>query len=164
MTMAMLSLARAGLMLVTCAGLVAAAANAIAPYRTSRLDATAAIDAAPDRPPPPAANGDSLARVVASRDVFRLSRAPAAVRFDPRAPEGMVPQPPAPARPAPVVAGILSGSEPAVLLEIPGIEGTKVLRAGERAGDYLVRSISPERVVVSSRDTTWTLKVRNQFN
>ena len=158
-------LLRPVLALVTCACLACAALFVLAPAGgIERGEAVSIVGPAPDRPRPARVSADSIARSIAARNVFRAARAPASVRFDPRGADGNVHQPPAPPRPAPVVAGIMIGAEPAVLLEgIPGVEGTRVLRAGERVGDYLVRTITPERVVIASRDTTWTLRVRTRF-
>jgi hypothetical protein len=62
------------------------------------------------------------------------------------------------------LAGIMMGSDPTALIDgIPGTEGTRVLRAGERVGDFVVRQIAPDRVVIASKDSTWTLRVRTRF-
>jgi hypothetical protein len=62
------------------------------------------------------------------------------------------------------LAGIMMGAEPAALVDgLPGTEGTRVLRTGEHVGDFVVRQIAPDRVVIVGRDTTWTLRVRTRF-
>lgn len=107
---------------------------------------------------------DSLAATVAARDLFRATRAPAAIRFDPRASQQPAVPIAVPPRPAFVLAGILSGNETAALVDgIPGAESTRLVRAGERFGDYVIRSILNQQVVIAGRDTTWTLRVRTRF-
>lgn len=126
-------------------------------------EATAMSEAAT---PPARADADSLARAVAQRDPFRLSRAPAAVAFDPDAPSsGGAPfQPPRPSRPPLALAGIVFGAEPLALIDgLPSVEGSRVMRVGERAGDFVMRIIAADHVVIASPDTTWTLRVRSQF-
>jgi hypothetical protein len=112
------------------------------------------------------ANPDSLARLISARNPFRASRAPALVAFDPRVSgmPGVPPTPPAPPRPQLVLAGILLGPPHAALIEgLPGIEGARVMRAGERFGEYLLRAIASDHVLVAGRDTTWTLRLRNRY-
>lgn len=110
-------------------------------------------------------NADSVQAIATARNPFRSARAPAAVQFDPAA--GLVtgaPPAPQPPRHAPSLSGIMMGAEPAVLLDgIPGVEGGRLLRAGERAGPFLVRAISHDRVVVQGPDTVWTLRLRSTF-
>jgi hypothetical protein len=111
-------------------------------------------------PAPP----DSLARLVAGRDPFRLMRSPASARFDPVTNAPGAPPPPMPPRPALSLAGIVMGAEPSALVEgIPGSDRPRLLRIGERAGDFLVRQITAERVIIAGHDTTWTLRVRNRY-
>lgn len=128
-----------------------------APEPVATVPATASV---------PRAAPDSLARLIAARNPFRANRSPATVRFDPRGTEGGGPPPQLDHAPRPplVLAGIMLGSEPAALLDgLPGASATTVLRAGERAGDYLVRSITADAVVIVGRDTTWTLRLRSRF-
>ena len=157
------SVAQASLALITVSAIATSVALVAAPRSGGREVAEALPGPAPDAPAAPRLRADSLARLIAQRNVFRANRSAASARFDPHGPEGSAAPPPAP-RPAPVVAGILSSAEPAVLIEgIPGVEGTRVLRVGERVGDYVIRLITADRVVIAGRDTTWTLPIRSRF-
>ncbi len=112
------------------------------------------------------ADADSLARAIARRDPFRLSRSPAAVAFDPDAPaSGGAPfQPPRLPRPPLALAGIVFGAEPVALIDgLPGVEGSRVMRVGERVGDFVMRAIAADHVVIAGPDTTWTLRVRSRY-
>jgi hypothetical protein len=107
---------------------------------------------------------DSLARAITARDPFRLGRAPSVVPFDPEPPTtGYAPPPRAP-RPPLALAGILLGEEPLALIDgLPGVEGSRVMRLGERVGDFVLRAVASDHVVIAGPDTTWTLRVRSQF-
>jgi hypothetical protein len=112
--------------------------------------------------PPPRLSADSLARVIARRDPFRLARQPAAVAFSPEAAAAsLAPPPPRASRPELTLAGLVLGAErSALVVGLPGVEGTRVLRVGERVGDLLVRAIAEDAVVISAPDTVWTLRLR----
>jgi hypothetical protein len=108
-------------------------------------------------------NPDSLAALITRRDPFRMSREPGAVPFNPDAAADAPPPPRAP-RPPLALAGIVLGAEPLALIDgLPGLEGSRVMRVGERAGDYVLRAITADRVVIAGPDTTWTLRVRSQY-
>jgi len=111
------------------------------------------------------ARPDSIARLIATRNPFRLGRAPSSVPFDPRASlPGAPPMPPPVPRPPLTLAGLLLGPPHAALIEgLPGSDGARLMRAGERVGDYVLRSIATDHVVVAGRDTTWTLRLRNRY-
>jgi hypothetical protein len=156
-----LSLARLLLGLGAAAALALAARFALAsPERA--IEPASVLETAPDPALPPRADSDSMARIIAGRDVFRASRASASVRYDSRAADQpALPPPQAPPRPALVLVGIVAGSEPAALLDgVPGSESTRVLRAGDRFGAYTLRSIAAGEVVIAGPDTTWTLRLR----
>jgi hypothetical protein len=119
-------------------------------------------DAAPS--PNERARPDSLARAIAARDPFRLARAPAALPFDPEAPSTGYAPPPRPPRPALALAGIVLGLEPLALVDgLPGVEGSRVMRLGERVGGYVLRAVASDHVIIAGPDTTWMLRVRSQF-
>lgn len=140
-----------------------AAWNIALPHEVVDAPDSQRIGPAPESAAPPLLNADSLARAIAARDPFRASRSPATVRFNPDAAAQGAP-PPVVQRPILSLAGILMGAEPAALVDgLPGTEGTRVLRAGEHVGDFVVRQIAPDRVVIAGRDTTWTLRVRTRF-
>lgn len=119
-------------------------------------------DTPPAAQPPDAIRPDSLASRVAARNPFRLSRT--ASTWNRQATGTMTPATPVaerPPRPALTLAGIILGDEPAALIEgLPGVEGTRVMRIGERWLDYQLREVTADQAIVAGSDTTWTLRVR----
>jgi len=106
---------------------------------------------------------DSLADVVVARDVFRAGRRPAGVAYSPSAAEAA---PPAVALPKPALflVGVVHGADPTAVIEgFPGVEGGRVVRAGDRVGDLRVVSITHDRVRIAGMDTVWVLKVREPW-
>lgn len=152
------------LMAVTALSIAAATRFAVATRAPEPLVEPLAIATSP-APAPRIANGDSIARAIAGRNPFRMSREPGAVRFNPEAsPDAPQPPPSRPPRPALALAGVVLGAEPLALIDgLPGAEGSRVMRVGERAGDYVLRTITADRVVIAGPDTTWTLRVRSQY-
>ncbi|MGH7701479.1 MAG: hypothetical protein ACREMO_00145 [Gemmatimonadales bacterium] len=103
-----------------------------------------------------------LERVVA-RDPFRMRRVPSPVAYDPIRIEAG-PPPPSPPKPALSLSGIVAGEEPSAIIEgLPGTDGPRVLRPGERVAGIVVRRIEADRVVLEGFDTTWTLKVKEPW-
>jgi hypothetical protein len=122
------------------------------------LDSVVAGASAPATPPPLVP--ESL-RIVATANPFRLDRRAAQVPYDA---SRRVEAAPPPVRPTITVSGILWSSRPVAILEgLPGIEGPRLVQAGDRFGPLEVRSIRPRRVVVRGADTTWTLSVREPW-
>ncbi|HKV43581.1 MAG TPA: hypothetical protein VJT32_02720 [bacterium] len=102
---------------------------------------------------------DSLARVVAGRDLFRADRRAAAVRYDPT--RGAAPLPDGPPKPQLAVTGIVWGDEPEAVLEgLPTTTGPRVVRVGDAIGGVTIKRIEQGRLVAVGFDTTWTLSVR----
>jgi hypothetical protein len=120
------------------------------------------------RPPPPSAvlrsfPADSLARLTVSRDVFRSTRRPSSVAYDPQRAVAPVEsnQPP---KPALALVGIVAAPEPSAVIEgIPGIEGSRVMRVGDVVSGFRVKRIGGDHVVIVGMDTTWVLKVREPW-
>lgn len=107
------------------------------------------------------ADPDSLSRAITRRNPFRMDRGPAAVAFDVSRTEGSTPAPSS--RPTLAVSGVILGIRMAAIVEgLPGTQGPRLLSVGERFGEFVLRSASTERVVVATRDTTWTLPVRGR--
>ncbi len=108
-------------------------------------------------------NLDSLTRSAARRDPFRVARTAAAVPYG--SPDVPLAAPAArPPRPVPVLVGIVGGSEPTALLDgLPGTDGTRALRMGERMGDFMLRQVAADHVVIETPDSTWTLRLRTTF-
>ena len=113
----------------------------------------------------PAASLSAALASARARPLFRESRRPASVGFDPEA-TGVVALTAAapPPKPALALSGIVWGAEPAAVVEgVPGSEGSTVLRRGETVAGLRVMRISPERVVIAGFDTSWTLTVREPW-
>lgn len=107
---------------------------------------------------------DSLAQAIVPRDVFRVTRRPAPIAYDPI----RVAQPPVPTPPKPplVLTGIVwdaKGDPSAVLNGLPDGAGPRVVRRGEQLGALRVRLIARDRVVVAGLDTVWILTVREPW-
>lgn len=101
----------------------------------------------------------NAARFVESHNPFRLDRQPAAVAFGlPKPPLPVVAQAPAAPRPTLVLRGIVGGPPWQALLDgLPGRSGSALVQTGDRIGQFVIGTISREKVVVMGPDTTWTL-------
>jgi hypothetical protein len=107
------------------------------------------------------ARPDSLAVVAAARDVFRRDRHATSIPFDPARSDNSSPAPQAPSRPALSLVGIVNGARALALIEgLPGVAGSRLLGVGDTALGFRVRVIGPDLVVLSTRDTSWTLHLR----
>ena len=107
---------------------------------------------------------DSVGTLVARHDPFRMTRRPSAAVYDP-VQLAQPATPPAP-KPALTLVGIVwdSGRDPTALLEgLPGVDGPRPVRQGESVGGLHVKTIKPDRVVITGLDTTWTLTVREPW-
>src|SRR5439155_24082159 len=83
----------------------------------------------------------SLGTVVISRDVFTVTRRAADVAYDPVRLAQVALQPPAP-KPVLVLTGIVWGAEPQAVVEgWPGVEGPRVVRAGDVVSGLKVKRI-----------------------
>jgi hypothetical protein len=113
---------------------------------------------------PPQAQPESLVAALVGRDPFRVARRPAAVLYD----AVRLAQPALPPTPKPllVLVGIVwdNGRDPTALVEgLPGTDGPRPVRDGETVRGLRVRTIKPDRVVITGLDTTWTLTVREPW-
>lgn len=107
---------------------------------------------------------DSLAAVLVAHDPFRVTRRPSNVVYDPV----RLAQPATPPPPKPVLGlvGIVwdQGRDPTALVEgLPGVDGPRPVRHGETIAGLRVKTIKPDRVVITGLDTTWTLTVREPW-
>lgn len=105
---------------------------------------------------------DSLAGLSIRGDIFRVSRLPSPVPFDPRV--GIVP--PTPKRPKPPLqlVGIVDGTPASAVIEgFPGGEGSRVVRPGDVIGGLTVEMVSGAVVRIVGMDTTWILRVREPW-
>jgi hypothetical protein len=156
-------LLRACLAAGTTLGAGAAARWTLAAPTVTDQPARVAVPALRPAAPRSLVSVDSLARWIAGSDPFRADRHPSATAFEPSRAEGAPPLPPSRARPNIMVAGVLLGGTPAVILEgLPGTEGSRLLTVGDRVGEIVVRAITGDRVVVANADTSWTLFVRGR--
>ena len=121
-------------------GGIALAVSAFAPLVTGTPPAV------PRRPPPLLAvarpyASDSLSRAAVVRDVFRASRRPAAITYDPQRAAAPVDanQPP---KPVLALLGLVGGDEATAVIEgFPGVEGARVVRVGDVVAGLRVKQI-----------------------
>lgn len=104
---------------------------------------------------------DTITAYAIARDPFRIARRPATTPFA----LARVGQPEAPAVPKPalILVGIVweGGANPtALIIGLPGIDGTRVVRPGDVVGGLRVRAILSASVRVTGLDTAWTLRMR----
>jgi len=114
--------------------------------------------------PPVETHPDSLAAALIARDPFRITRRPSNVVYDPI----RLAQPATPPVPKPTLTlvGIVwdGGRDPTALVEgLPGADGPRPVRSGETIAGLRVKTIKPDRVVITGLDTTWTLTVREPW-
>jgi hypothetical protein len=106
---------------------------------------------------------DSLGLIIVDHNPFRLTRSPSAIAYSPRPAEPAYVEPPPP-KPQLVLTGIVWGDEPNAVVEgIPGMEGPRLLRAGEAIATLRVRRITQHEVTIMGMDTTWVLRVRTPW-
>lgn len=106
---------------------------------------------------------DEAAVYAVEHDPFRLERRPSEVPYAPGI-ESAPPIPPAPAKPALVLTGIMGGPPWQGIVEgFPGTTGSTVVRPGQLVGQLRVARVTRELVVVEGTDTTWTLRVRRTW-
>jgi hypothetical protein len=108
---------------------------------------------------------DSLAKAAARSAPFRSSRTPARVAFDARrTAAAAAPSTQLAPKPSLVLTGIVWGRDPAAVIEgLPGVEGGRVVRRGDRVGGITIKQISRTGVSASGLDTLWVLTVREQW-
>jgi hypothetical protein len=112
---------------------------------------------------PQAYPADSLAALVQAGDVFRLGHRPAPVRYDPAAGAGPQPWSPPVSRPVLRLVGLVAGATPLAAIEgLPGVEGGRLLKVGERVAGFRLMAIEGGRVRVAGQDTVWVLTLRQQ--
>jgi hypothetical protein len=157
-----MSVVRPVLIAVTLACTTVALRFAAWPMSPGRLDPVAGVTWRNTSPSPEApVRADSLGRLVSARDMFRASRQPAPVPFNARTADANAPAPPVVALPPLRLAGVLAGADTAALVDgIPGSDVMRVVRTGDRIGDFTVRLIAADRMVMAGRDTSWTIRLR----
>lgn len=101
---------------------------------------------------------------IVSNDPFRLSNAPASVRYDPRgelAADVVGVAQPTPVRPMMTLKAIVGGPPwLAVVDGLPGQPANTLVRAGASYDKLVVRSVTRDSVVIQGPDTTWGLSFR----
>jgi hypothetical protein len=156
--------ATVGLCLMLLAGLGTAARLATRPLAEVTLPSSVPATAHSPGTTLARAPTESLVAHAVGRDAFRVARRPAAVTYDPQA--ATQPEQPLPPRPALSLLGIVwdGGGDPTALLEgLPGIEGPRAVRRGERWGDLRIRTVARDHVIVLAPDTMWILTVREPW-
>lgn len=134
------------------APLVRVAAEPRVPYSTPTVAST------------PAMKLEALMAALVARDPFRVARQPSPVAYDP-VQLAQSATPPVP-KPTLALAGIVwdRGRSPTALVEgLPGVDGPRPVRLGDTVGGLRVKSIRPDRVVITGLDTMWTLTVREPW-
>jgi hypothetical protein len=132
-------------------------------FTTIRTNSAESVSAGPVTQVPlvrPAS--ESLSQVVVARDLFRSSRRPAAVPYDPQ--RTLQPILDAPPKPPLALVGIVAGSAPTAVIEgFPGVDGPRVVHAGELVAGLLVQRIGRATVRIVGMDTVWLLSVREPW-
>jgi hypothetical protein len=109
---------------------------------------------------------EDAAIAVVDADPFRLDRRPANVVYSPELEGAPPPAPPPPPPPKPVltVAGVAGGPPwEAVVDGIPGRDGLTVVRTGQLVGEFRIRSVGRDTVVIQGADTLWRLTLRKPW-
>lgn len=110
---------------------------------------------------PAPVTAESLGGVV-QVNPFRLDRQPSPIPYDPVQP--VASEQPAPPKPILGLTGILWSRTPVAILEgLPGQDGARLVRRGDRIGGLEVVGIGRTQVVVRGMDTTWYLRVREAW-
>jgi hypothetical protein len=113
----------------------------------------------------PAAVGRPDLGAIGLRNLFRAARSPTSMHYSEvpvRPAPTQVPQ--RPPKPTIALAGIVGGPIAAVVLEgLPGLEGARVLTAGDSAAGIRVLRITRSLVTLRGFDTVWNLGVRQPW-
>lgn len=105
---------------------------------------------------------ESLAVVTVGHDLFRSDRRAPDVVYD--AARSVMPPVAAPFRPVLLLSGIVWGTAPEAVIDgLPGVDGPRVMRAGDQVAGLKVERIERADVVIVGMDTTWTLRVREPW-
>lgn len=151
------------LWITTTLGILATAMAANANFGSSapRVAAASPVGSASSTPRARPVDSDSLARVVANGDLFRIDRRPTAVAFDPNRSGDGDGAPSRLLRPPLVLRGLMLGDTARALIEgFPETEAARLVRVGEVVASLRILGISATSVRVASPDTTWTLTLR----
>jgi len=104
---------------------------------------------------------DSPPALVVARDLFRGSRRPSGVGYDPQRVDASQSSTP---KPVLVLVGLVGGNAPSALIEgFPGIEGARVVQLGDVVAGVRVAAIRAREVRLTGMDTVWTLIVREPW-
>ena len=143
--------------LIAMSGVWAMAASA----RWNPLGERARVSSSVPAGAPPASGWAVTDSAWAVRAPFRRTRIAAATRFDPRIDPADVSAPPA-VRPTLSLKGIAFGKDPTGIVEgLPGTEGARAVRPGERIGALRVVRVTAALVEIRGPDTTWILRLSN---
>lgn len=154
----------AGAWLLVASGIGAVTRAATTPLADSPQGVVTLRKPAPVLGAPRSYPADSLAAVAVARDVFRSERRPASAPYDPsRAADGPPSATPAP-KPVLILDGVVWAAVPQAVVEgLPGANGPRVVRVGDRVGWLQVKRIERSRVVIAGMDTVWALTLRQSW-
>jgi hypothetical protein len=142
---------------VLSAGVVALGRAAVMPL-TVNYPTVAGMRARPEALHRPMYDTDSLRSAIVARDMFRIARRPAAAPYNP---QGDAVSMPTLVRPSLLLRGILLGDTARALIEgFAGMEGARVVRAGETVAGVRIGAITRQQVRILTPDTTWVLWLR----
>ena len=123
----------------------------------ARASATAVVSVRVNRYP-----AESLGGTIVGRDVFRRSRLPPTLAYDPN--RSLLPVGPPSPKPVLQLVGLTGGAQPSAVIEgFPGIDGSRVVRSGDQVGALRVTAIRLDAVTVVGLDTTWVLRLREPW-
>lgn len=107
---------------------------------------------------------DSAAAIVAANDPFRPDHLPSPLA-NVNGPSAIPTSTPASPRPTLVLQGVIGrmGQWDAVVIGVPGREGSVVIRSGDTLAGLHVRRIREDTVIISSSDTTWRLTLKESW-
>lgn len=122
-----------------------------------------AVSAGAFDPEPARYRGDSVARLVVARDLFRIERRPASTPYTAVPGVSGVTGAAVPSIPKPPLrlVGLVMGRLPTAVIEgLPGTDTPRAVRVGDLVAGLTVRAIRDSTVVIAGMDTVWVLTVR----
>jgi hypothetical protein len=148
--------------LLSAAAVIALGLAILAPVTASGVGAAQAATTAPSSGAVDRYPAESLSMAIVGRDVFRRGRLPATLAYDPN--RSLVSPGTASPKPQLQLVGLTSGAQPSAVIEgFPGVEGSRVVRAGDQVGVLRVIAIKSDVVTIVGLDTTWILRVREPW-
>ena len=154
---------RAGAWILAIGGMGSVVTTAVVPIGETTLDDTPPRRSESETPREARYPADSFAQAATGRNVFRTQRRPASMAYDAQALVAAANTPPTP-KPVLALVGIVAGREPSAVLEgLPGTDGPRVVRVGDRWAGLRVTRIGRAEVRIVGLDTVWVLTVREPW-